>query len=175
MIALTGTPVIETQRLILRGPQPGDWEPWRAFAMSERAQYIGGPYTLGGAWRAAGHAAGHWVMRGFGSFIVTIKGDDTAIGMTGPWYPADWPEKEIGWTMWRDDLEGKGLMFEAACAARDYAFETLRWDTAVSYIDAPNTRSINLAERMGAWHDTKAKTMDTDKEVLVYRHPRPNQ
>jgi RimJ/RimL family protein N-acetyltransferase len=170
MIEMAGTPKLETERLILRGPKPDDWQAWMPFAMSERAQYIGGPYDLGGAWRAAGHFVGHWLMRGYGSFVITRKGDDTAIGMTGPWYPANWPEKELGWTMWQDDLEGTGLMFEAASAARDYAFDVLGWQTAVSYIDAPNVRSIRLAERLGAVHDPEAECIEIDKEVLVYRH-----
>lgn len=173
MTQLAGAPTIETERLVLRAPIAADWEAWRPFAMSDRAQYIGGPYDLGGAWRAFGHAIGHWVLRGYGSFAVTRRGDDTAIGMTGPWFPANWPEQELGWTIWREDLEGTGLMFEAAAAARDYAFSTLGWQTAVSYIDAPNARSIALAERLGAAHDPDAQAPAYDHEVLVYRHPAP--
>ena len=162
--------MLETERLVLRAPTAMDWDMWRPFAMSERARYIGGPYTLGTAWRAFGHVIGHWVLRGYGSFAVTLKGDDTAIAMTGPWFPANWPEKEIGWTMWRADLEGTGLMFEAASAARTFAFDTLGWETAVSYIDAPNARSIRLAERLGAVRDPSAALPDGDKETVVYRH-----
>jgi RimJ/RimL family protein N-acetyltransferase len=173
MIELTGTPTLETERMILRAPKGKDWEQWHPFAQSQRAQYIGGPYDLGSSWRACGHAVGMWLMRGYGSFIMTLKGDDTAIGMTGPWHPANWPEPELGWTMWRDDLEGTGLMFEAAAAARDYAFDVLGWQTAVSYIDAPNARSIALAKRLGAVHDPDAAVFESDKEVLVYRHPNP--
>jgi len=170
MIHLTGMPTLTTDRLILRGPKAEDWAPWRDFATTDRAEFIGGPYTLGTAWRAAGHFMGHWIMRGFGSFIVTRKGDDRAIGMTGPWFPADWPEKELGWTMWDADLEGSGLMFEAAAAARAYAFDALNWETAVSYIHADNARSIRLAERLGATRDDAAER--PHPEDLVYRHAR---
>lgn len=177
MIVLSNTPVIETERLILRAPNAGDWEPWRAFAMSDRSQFIGGPYTLDRAWRGAGHVIGHWVMRGFGSFAITLKGSDTAVGLVGPWYPAIWPERELGWSMWRADLEGTGLMFEAASAARDHAFGALGWDTAVSYIDARNARSIRLAERLGATLDADAEAPEDDPgaeaETLVYRHSTP--
>lgn len=175
MIQVTGMPRLETERLILRGPEARDWDQWRPFALSERAQYIGGPYTLGTAWRSFGHILGHWVLRGFGTFVVTLKGDDTAVGGVGPWYPANWPERELGWTCWRDDLEGTGVMFEAACAARDHAFGVLGWDTAVSYIDPPNARSIALAERLGAVRDHAAETPGHEHEVLVYRHPNPGR
>ena len=43
----------------------------------------------------------------------------------------------------------------------------------VSYIDAPNTRSITLAERMGAICDPEPLPDTGDDVVLVYRHKRP--
>ncbi|MDZ7906879.1 MAG: hypothetical protein U5N10_00645 [Gemmobacter sp.] len=54
---------------------------------------------------------GHWVHRGYGMFIWHLKGDDTPLGMTGPWFPETWPEQEIGWTVWNPAAEGKGLGF----------------------------------------------------------------
>ena len=175
-VALCNTPVLETERLILRAPRHGDYDHWEPFALSERAQYIGGPYARKQAWRGFGHAIGHWVMRGWGSFVFTFKDDDRPLGMTGPWYPVGWPEKELGWTLWHADLEGTGIVFEAAARARDYAFHDLGWDTAVSYVDAPNKRSIALAERLGAVRDPDAQIMELDDDgpdVLVYRHPYP--
>ncbi|MCP3970286.1 MAG: GNAT family N-acetyltransferase [Rhodobacteraceae bacterium] len=173
---LIDTPVLQTQRLTLRAPRAADWPYWSTFAQSERAQYMGGPYTSGKAWRSFGHAIGHWVMRGYGTFVFSRLGDDTPLGVAGPWNPEDWPEKEIGWAVWHREAEGKGYAFEAASAARAWAFDVLGWATAVSYIDAPNARSIALAERLGAWHDETAESLETEAdavEVLVYRHPAP--
>lgn len=174
-VQLSNTPVIETERLTMRAPQAEDYPHWESFAVSERARYIGGPYTEKTAWRAFGYVIGHWVLHGWGSFVFTLKKDTKALGLTGPWFPKGWPEKELGWTIWHDDLEGTGLMYEAACAGRDYAFGTLGWPTAVSYIDEPNRRSIALAERLGASRDDAAPgpAVDDEKTVLVYRHPNP--
>ena len=36
---------------------------------------------------------------------------------------------------------------------RDYAYETLRPNTLVSYIDPENAASMRVAERLGARHD----------------------
>ena len=94
-------------------------------------------------------------------------------GHDGPWFPAGWPEREIGWSVWRADAEGKGFAYEAATAARAHAFTALGWDTAVSYIDPENTRSIALAERMGASRDDKAAHPGGDLPCYVYRHPAP--
>ena len=176
-IDLANTPVLETVRLNLRAPRGSDYPVWEAFAMSDRAKYIGGPYTARTSWRAFGHAIGHWAMHGFGSFVFTEKSDPTPLGMVGPWFPKGWPEKELGWTVWHDHVEGTGYAFEAASCARDFAFDELGWETAVSYIDAPNKRSIALAERLGAASDPNAKLPDVevegDHDILVYRHPKP--
>lgn len=181
-VHLADTPVLETDRLVLRAPGPQDWPAWRAMIGSERASFIGGPVWDGKAWRAFGHIIGHWVMRGYGSFVFTRRGDDLALGMTGPWYPAGWPEQELGWSVWHSDIEGQGLAFEAAAAARAHAFHHLGWQTAVSYIHPDNARSIALAERLGAVRDRDAAvpedsepeaSEDAGQRTLVYRHPAP--
>ncbi len=170
---LIDTTVLETDRLILRAPDMPDFAAWADFSASKRAEFVGGPYSRGKAWRAFGHMVGHWPLRGFGLFVITLKGSDQAIGAAGPWYPMDWPEKEIGWTLWSPEYEGKGYAHEAALATRTHAYTTLGWTQAVSYIDEPNVRSIALAERLGAKRDDTADTISVegDVKVLVYRHP----
>ncbi|MEM9249060.1 MAG: GNAT family N-acetyltransferase [Pseudomonadota bacterium] len=171
MAHLADTPTLHTERLTLRAPAMQDWETCRAFFSTERSQFIGGPRDEHEAWRAFGHVVGHWALRGFGSFVFCLKGTDAALGMTGPWFPADWPEREIGWSVWHAEAEGKGYAAEAARAAIHHAFHDLGWDTAVSYIDPENARSIALAERLGAVRDAEAARPDPSD--LVYRHPRP--
>jgi RimJ/RimL family protein N-acetyltransferase len=173
---LAGTPILHTDRLTLRAPGPQDWEAFCAFLMSERASFIRPPdqdLDRRKAWRAFGHVIGHWALRGFGQFVFCLKGSDTALGMTGPWFPEGWPEHELGWTVWDAATEGTGLAAEAAAATRGHAFRDLGWTTAVSYIDPANTRSIRLAERLGAVRDPDAATPNPDQPTLVYRHPRP--
>ncbi len=171
---LAGTPVLRTERLTLRAPAMRDWNAWRAFVVDDdRARFIRGDETdEGKAWRAFGHVVGMWALRGYGSFVFTRTGEDRALGMTGPWHPMEWPEREIGWTVWSAEAEGKGYAFEAAAAARTHAFRDLGWDTAVSYIHPENARSIALAERLGATLDPDAPHPGTGP-ALVYRHPRP--
>jgi RimJ/RimL family protein N-acetyltransferase len=170
---LADTPVLETERLILRAPQRGDYPAWAEFVSSDRARFIGGPLDAGPAWRAMGHLTGHWVHRGFGMFIFSRKSaPGTPIGMAGPWFPEGWPEQEIGWSLWSANAEGQGFAFEAVSAARNHAFTALNWPTAVSYISPGNRRSIALAERLGAVQDADAATPDNSDD-LVYRHPAP--
>ena len=169
ILRLADTPVIETERLILRAPHGGDAQGIRDYFMSERSQYTGGPVDAPTAWRYAATEIGHWAIHGWGMFSVTQKGgDDAAIGLIGPWFPEGWPEKEVGWLLW-PGAEGKGYAFEAASAALDYVFNTLGWDSAVSYIDKGNARSATLAERLGARLDPDAETIKPSA-AWVYRH-----
>ncbi len=154
---LADTPVLETERLILRAPVAEDWARWLPFAMSERARHIGGPHDEGKAWRGFCHIVGMWVARGFGFFVFAPKEGGPALGHAGPWAP---------------EAEGKGYASEAAEAARAHAFGALGWDTAVSYVMPENARSIRLAERLGARRDSGART-PWDEPCLVYRHPAP--
>jgi RimJ/RimL family protein N-acetyltransferase len=169
---LAGTPVIETERLVLRAPVPEDWPHWRAFAESGRAAFVGGPMDEGKAWRAFCHIVGMWAVRGYGFFAFGPRLGGAPVGMAGPWHPADWPEREIGWSVWAAEAEGRGLAAEAAQAARAFAYGTLGWDSAVSYIAHGNARSIRLAERLGARPDPDAAQPEGEP-CLVYRHPGP--
>lgn len=168
---MTVAPTLSTERLILRRPTADDWPAFRDFMMSDRSAAFGSHGDLGKSWRAFAAEVGHWYIFGYGMWAVTRRGDDTALGLVGPWTPPDWPETEIGWMILADGVEGTGIATEAAQAALQHAFDVLGWDTAVSYIGPGNTRSIRLAVKLGAVldEDAKAPTHDT----LVYRHPRP--
>lgn len=170
MIQLSATPVLETERLILRAPVATDYPAFAEFYGSERAKFIGGTSEEGKAWRNFGHIIGHWVLRGFGMFVVTSRATGEPVGLVGPWFPEGWPEREIGWSIWSG--EGRGIAYEAADAALDFAFLDLGWHTAVSYVADANLRSSALAERLGASVDPDAVPMKSDDPIRVYRHPR---
>lgn len=175
MATLANTPVLTTERLTIRAPQAGDEAGLIPFAMSDRAKWIGGgeDCDLGKAWRIFAIIAGHWVARGFGTFIFCDKATGRPIGSAGPWFPGNWPEEELGWTVWDTADEGQGLAYEAMQAIRAHAFSHLGWKTAVSYIAQGNTRSRALAERLGCSLDESAPAPDTDTPTWVFRHPAP--
>jgi len=173
MITLTGTPILRTERLTLRAPIEADADAFVAYFATQRSEFTGGPKTRRDAWNFFGTELGHWVMRGFGMFTVTRHGDDTPLGIVGHWYPLGWAEREIGWVLFDPRDEGQGIAAEAARACIAHAFDTLGWDTAVSYIAPGNTASIGLAERLGAWRDDDAPKPETTNPCLIYRHPRP--
>lgn len=172
---LADTPVLETERLILRVPQASDFEAFAPFVMSDRAQYTGGgsDKDIGHAWRVLAILTGHWHLRGFGTFVAVLRETGAPVGSMGPWFPGNWPERELGWTIWSAEAEGTGLAHEGIRRIRAYVYDDLGWSTAVSYIDPANARSIALAEWLGCTLDTVADRVHP--EDLVYRHLAPSE
>ncbi|MFN3971298.1 MAG: GNAT family N-acetyltransferase [Gemmobacter sp.] len=161
---------LDTPRLVLRHPEPGDWPAYFACCASARSP-LGVDCPEGKAWTNFAAFFGHWHLRGFGRFVLTRRDTGAAIGHAGPFRPAGHPEREITWTIWDPACEGQGYAFEAAVATRDHAFRDLGWPTAVSYIDPANTRSQRLAARLGAVIDPAARP-PADFPAEVWRHRR---
>lgn len=165
-------PVIETRRLILRGPEPEDYPNFKATFTSYRARFMGGPLNPYETWMLYAAEIGHWHIRGYGMWMIHDKTTDRTCGMAGGWRPAMWPEAEIAWVIW-PEVAGRGIALEATHAARRHFYRHLGWQTAVSYIDPKNLDSIRLAERLGARKDPEAQTVDGHD--TVWRHPAPAQ
>ena len=165
-------PTIETERLIMRAPKFEDFEPLSAFYADDRSKFVrDGQMTPAKCWRALAQIAGQWMLRGYGMFVLTLKGNDAPLGVAGAFHPIEWPERELGWSLWSADHEGHGYIAEAAIACRTYIYNSHKWTTAVSYIDPKNTASIKVAQRLGCILDKSAKS--AYESCLVYRHPSP--
>jgi len=161
-------PVIETRRLVMRGPEPQDYPNFKSTFSSYRSRFMGGPLNDYEAWMLYAAEIGHWQIRGYGMWMIHDRDTDRTLGMAGGWFPAKWPEPEIAWIIW-PEVAGNGYALEATHAARDYLYDTLGWTSAVSYIDPKNLDSIRLAERLGALKDRTAPSIDGHD--AVYRHP----
>lgn len=160
-------PVIETQRLRLRLPTLEDWPPFLALLTSERAKYMGGPYSLEGAWGVFCHGIALWSLSGAGALSIELQQTQQWIGQVEINQGPRFPEAELGWQV-SAEAEGQGYAIEAAVALRDWAFGDGQFRTLVSYIDPGNDRSVRLAQRLGAEDDPHARRQDPGD--LVYRH-----
>jgi RimJ/RimL family protein N-acetyltransferase len=145
-------PVLETERLILRGFQPGDFESFADFYGSEASRFVAGPEPRAATWRRIASYAGCWALRGFGKFAVEEKASGRAVGIVGPWYPEGWPEPEIGWTI-LPEFQRRGYAAEAAARCIAFAYDDLGWPTAMSAVFPANEPSFKLAGRLGARRD----------------------
>lgn len=146
----TPAPILETERLILRAPQPEDFEPWAAFtADEEAARHLGGAQPRSVAWRNICTMSGAWTVRGFSMFSVIEKSSGRWIGRLGPWQPEGWPGTEIGWGLARHAW-GQGYATEGAAACMDYAFDVLGWTEVIHCIAPQNAASQAVARRLGS-------------------------
>jgi chorismate mutase len=166
------TITLTTPRLILRLPKASDLPACVAFWSSERSHMMGGPWTPEKTKAEMDDLSAQWNKHGFCPFIVTLKGSDDPVGLIGPFFPDDYFEPELGWSLWDAALEGQGLALEAATAARDWFFANTTYKTAVSYTHPANHRSHRLCEKLGAVLDPDARSPYPPPEV-IYRHHAP--
>ncbi len=162
-------PTLETERLTLRAPVAADFGAYAQTLASPRAIHIGGPCDRREAWLDFCQDIASWHLYGHGSWTVTETGADTTLGTVMLHHELGDPERELGWILHKGS-EGRGIATEAATAARDFAFDTLEWDTFVSYIAPENDRSIRVAERLSATLDPDAAKPAGFPECLIYRH-----
>jgi RimJ/RimL family protein N-acetyltransferase len=163
-------PLISTERLLLRPYRLEDFPHLLALYGTDRAAFIGGPLSARQIWDGFMNCVGQWSVLGMGGWAVEEPTSGALIGEVAVHRPVDYPEIELGWLLF-DGFEGRGYAYEAAFAARAWAFTALGLPSVVSYIDPANARSIRLAERLGARLDPQAPTPNGDP-CLAYRHYR---
>ncbi|MEO0911826.1 MAG: GNAT family N-acetyltransferase [Pseudomonadota bacterium] len=140
-------PTLQTERLTLRAPRMSDYEAFAGFYASERSRDVGGPFDGAGAYRQLAAVAGHWLLAGFGWWVMEHEGQPA--GFAGIHHPPHKSGRELGWVLF-EGFEGKGLALEATTAARDWGHANLPKAPLSSYIIRGNHRSEKLAERLGA-------------------------
>lgn len=163
-------PTLRTRRLVLRAPVLADFDAYRDLMASPRSTYMGGPFDEARAWGLFCHDIACWSLFGHGALMIDVTATNECVGQVGINHGPLFPEKELGWLLY-DGFEGQGYVTEAAAALRDWAFAELRLPSLVSYFDPANTRSIAVAERLGAVRDDAAPRQDP--EDVVYRHLPP--
>lgn len=147
--ALTGLPVLETERLVLRAPQPGDWPHFRDYRASPRTVFAGGKKKEHEAAEQFASFFGHWVMRGFGRLIAEDRATHQPLGHFGPMQWEDGAEVELTWSLWTAEAEGRGLATEAAAAMHAWAFRVLGLGSARAEVHRDNAASHAIARRLG--------------------------
>jgi RimJ/RimL family protein N-acetyltransferase len=167
---MTAAPRLETERLVLRPHRMEDFAPMAAFYASDASRFLGGPYDAERAWHAFAADVGAWELLGFGCWAAEAKATGAFVGQLSLNHPPHFPEHEIGWLLF-PGFEGQGYATEGARAVRAFAYGTLGWPTAVSYVNPENTRSIAVARRLGCTEDNGATPLFSWD--IVFRHPAP--
>lgn len=162
-------PTVETERLILRAPQLDDLPAMTGFFATERSHMVGGPKDEFECWTSLSNRLGHWALRGFGLWHLTEKSSGAFVGWAGMIDAPGWAEPELGWAL-MSEAEAKGLGFEAATAARNYAARHQGLNGVISYIAHGNDRSRALAKRLGATLEIERAEL-LGKHAQIWRHP----
>ena len=167
-IPLTSAPVLETERLILRGPVRSDLpELTRFMTSSPSMQAQGETVSKEQAWFGFLTGIGHWQWHGFGFFTLILRGGSIPIGRVGLLKHSNWPEVELAWHLF-EGAEGKGYATEAGQAVRSWAYRAHGFNQLVSYIDCENHRSQAVARRLGA--ETDGARADHEPDAEVWNH-----
>jgi len=161
-------PTLKTQRLCLRPPGMDDFADYAEMMGSPRSVHMGGPFDRRGAWLSFCHDVALWPLFGHGALMIERLADGRCMGQVGINHGPLFPEKELGWLLYKD-FEGQGYASEAAAALRDWAFGKLSLDTLVSYCDPANIASQAVAKRLGGEPDPDAPRQDPEDVVFRYR------
>jgi RimJ/RimL family protein N-acetyltransferase len=142
---------LETPRLRLRKFRGSDLDAYAEMSADpDVMRFIGAGATFNRneAWRSMASMLGHWQLLGYGMWAVERKDTGHFIGRAGFLDPPGWPGFELGCVLGRAHW-GLGFASEAARAALDYAFESLKRERVISLIRHGNERSIRVAEKLG--------------------------
>ena len=149
-------PLLETDRLILRGHTLEDFETSAGmWADSRVVGHISGtPSTREQSWSRLLRYSGHWQLLGFGYWAVTTRSDGAFIGEVGFAYyqrattPSIEGIPEAGWVL-NYEAHGKGYATEAVGASLLWADAELNAEKTVCIIDPNYSPSINVAKKCG--------------------------
>jgi RimJ/RimL family protein N-acetyltransferase len=164
-------PRITTERLVLRGFEAADFEPYAAMmADAEVTRHLGDGRPLGreDAWRQMAIFVGHWSLRGFGIWAVEERETGGLVGRIGCLEPEGWPGFELAYTLARP-FWGRGYAREGARAALAHARGTLGRKDVISLIRPANTASARVAESLGAAPERTVEFFGAP--TVVYRYP----
>lgn len=160
---------LKTERLIFRQWKNSDYEQFSKFYSNDKnAKYVGGIKNTEESWRLMTSYIGHFVLNGYSYLAVIEKSSKKLIGTVGLWNSEPWPEQELGYWL-LPEFQGKGFGKEAGLTVKNFALDTLKFESLVSYIEPSNEASKQLALRLGAKYDTKIDLLDFGPHD-VYRY-----
>lgn len=170
----TDVPVLETERLVLRGHRPDDLDAYAAMWADESVvRHIGGAkLTREQAWLRILHYRGLWVLLGFGFWIVEDRATGALFGEAGVQEmcrdirPSLAGTLECGWAL-VPAARGGGLALEAMQAVIGWAGRTHPATPLSCIINPANVPSLRLAAKLGFAEAARTTYRGADVAVLM--------
>jgi len=157
------TPILETERLILRGHTHDDFkDSVQMWADPEVVRFIGGtPSSQSQSWLRFLAYLGHWKLLGYGYWVIEDKLNKDFIGEVGL---ADWKRKlsisldvpESGWVI-HPSQQGKGYAAEAMIAVLKWVDNNIDSKQTYCIIDPEHKGSIKIAKKLGYNYSERIK------------------
>ena len=163
------TPVLSSERIILRGWQDSDFHPYTTLVSDPvMMRFIGGgAISYKEARKEFDGMREQWINRKIGIFVIADKTSDELLGFTGLFESPLIDEPELSWSLSAKN-HGKGYASEAAVLARNWAFREHNIGPLMSLVHPDNISSKRVAERLGASVESHSTWMGQPR--LVYRH-----
>lgn len=143
--------IADTKRLSLRRLRPYDADDLLAICGdAEVMRFVGEcrPLSRAECMEWIGNSQINYEKYGFGTFAVTLAGDDRVVGYAGLVRPTPGGEAEIIYGIAKD-LWGRGLMSEAAAELVELGFRRFGLRRIIATIDPANAASIRIVEKLG--------------------------
>lgn len=149
-------PVVETERLLLRGHRLDDFPACAAlWADPAVTRFIAArPSTEEEAWARFLRYAGHWAVMGFGYWAVEERATGRTVGDLGfaayrrATEPPLGDDPELGWVL-SAAAAGRGYATEAASAALAWGDRAFGGRRTVCIVAPEHARSLRVAEKVG--------------------------
>ncbi|HWY22666.1 MAG TPA: GNAT family N-acetyltransferase [Candidatus Acidoferrum sp.] len=174
---LVEVPVLETERLRLRGHRVDDFvhcaTMWAEPAVVRHT--VGKPLTEEESWRRLLGYVGHWALMGFGFWVAEEKATGKFVGEIGfvdykrDLVPSLKGVPEIGWVL-ASEAHGKGFATEAVRAAVAWGDAHFSPPRTACIIAPENAASIRVADKCG-YREFARTTYKGKPTVMFVREP----
>ncbi|EAS45530.1 N-acetyltransferase [Photobacterium profundum] len=163
--------IIETERLTIRWLIEDDAEfIYRLYNTDSFLQFVGDKnlQTIDDARKYLLTGALNMYERiGMGLYMVELKSDKTALGISGLIKRDSLNDIDIGYGF-LPEFEGKGYAYEAGVALKSYAKDALKIERLVAITTADNKRSITLLEKLGLDFESTVEEPDNQPALRLY-------
>jgi RimJ/RimL family protein N-acetyltransferase len=178
--SLTSAPMLETERLVLRGFREDDLAEHAAMLADPDVMKHSGARELGreDSFRRLLGGVGLWQLQGTGLLAAERKSDGRLVGHVGLFdyhreiTPSIEGEPELGY-IFATEVHGQGIAREACDALLAWADRTLDAETTVAIISIENEPSIRLAQRLG--YERQPDGVYRDEPTSMWRRTRPDR
>lgn len=105
---------------------------------------------------------------GYGPFRVSLRGDDTAVGICGLFKRDCFEHADIGFSILPAHCR-RGYAYEASAAVIDYARRALAMDEIAAIVSPDNTASVMLIEKLGLQFERMVLMPGETESIRFYR------